>query len=123
MSSIDLKTVPTDSLREELARRERNKKNATPDESNENEATPDEQAAYARLCFWRSSWLKLASKYERNRLQSRQERIERRAAICNLKIAFLMRAFDKRVKNTTNPISDNAIDQFKHDVLKLTVGI
>lgn len=87
------------------------------------EATTDERAAYEQLCLWRSAWLKLACKFERNRLQSRQERIERRAATCNLKIALLMRTFDKRVKNTANPISDKAVQQFEFDVQRLTVGI
>jgi hypothetical protein len=61
------------------------------------EATSDEHAAYDLLCFWRSSWLKLAYRYEHNRLQSKQERIERRATIANNKIGKLMLDFDASV--------------------------
>lgn len=42
---------------------------------------------------WREAWTKLACKYETGRLQSRQEKIERRARIANNRIAALMHQF------------------------------
>lgn len=73
-------------------------------------AKPDERAEYERLAAWRARWGALASKREMGRLQSRQERIERRALVCNLKIAKLMHAFDARVNNTYNPIGQKGAD-------------
>lgn len=67
-------------------------------------AAPDEQAEYERLFAWRERWWRLASKREPGRLQSRQERIERRADRCNQQILELMRRYDARVKNTFNPV-------------------
>lgn len=64
-----------------------------------------EQPEYERLCQWRAIWTALAKKNEVGRLQTRQERIERRAADCNHRIRSLMRAFDARVGNICNPIS------------------
>lgn len=65
-------------------------------------ATAEDLAEYARLRSWRARWGALANKREPGRLQSRQERIERRAVICNNKIRALMRDFDIRVGNRSN---------------------
>lgn len=73
-------------------------------------ATPEERAEYERLSAWRARWTALASKREPGRLQSRQERIERRALVCNLRIANVMHAFDIRVNNTLNPIGQKTVD-------------
>lgn len=67
-------------------------------------ATHDELAEYERLYAWRARWAALASMREPGRLQSRQERIERRAVRCNAQIKALMRHYDARVGNTTNPV-------------------
>jgi hypothetical protein len=67
-------------------------------------ATHEEQAEYDRLYAWRARWGALASEREPGRLQSRQERIERRALACNAQIKALMRRFDVRVGNTINPV-------------------
>jgi hypothetical protein len=48
---------------------------------------------------WRSAWTKLACKHEPGRLQSKQEKIERRARIANNRIAALMHQFDKLTSN------------------------
>ena len=85
--------------------------------------TKAERAEYERLYAWRARWNALANFRSLRRTCKRQERIERRAAICNLKIGMLMRTFDLRVKNTSNTISDIALQGFEFDVLKLTVGI
>lgn len=68
------------------------------------EPTESEVAEYQRLDAWRSRWQHLARKAEPGRLQSRQERIERRASISSHQILQLMRSFDKRIGNTTNPV-------------------
>lgn len=73
-------------------------------------ATEQEVAEYERLHAWRARWSVLAKKVEPGRLCSRQERIERRALVCNLKIAKLMHAFDVRVNNTYNPIGQKGVD-------------
>lgn len=70
----------------------------------EQSALPSELNEYERLFAWRAAWQALANKFESNRLQSRQERIERKAVICNNKIHALMRAFDVRVGNTCNQV-------------------
>ncbi len=67
-------------------------------------ATQEELAEYERLFAWRARWAALASKREMGRLQSRQERIERRAVRCNAQIKALMRHYDARVGNTVNPV-------------------
>ena len=54
-------------------------------------AIQEELAEYERLFAWRARWAALASKREMGRLQSRQERIERRAVRCNAQIKALMR--------------------------------
>jgi hypothetical protein len=74
-------------------------------------ATEQELAEYERLYAWRSRWAALAKKAEPGRLCSRQERIERRALVCNLKIARAMHAFDVRVNNTICPIGQKAVDE------------
>lgn len=51
-------------------------------------------AEYNRLYAWRSAWQALASSKEPGRLQTRQERIERRAKASNARIARLMRDYD-----------------------------
>lgn len=85
--------------------------------------TKAERAEYDRLYAWRARWNALANSRERGRSCKRQERIERRAAICNLKIGVLMRSFDLRVENSINAISDKALQGFEFDVLRQTVGI
>lgn len=50
-----------------------------------------------RLCAWAGRWGALACKYERNRLQSRQDRIDHRARLANNKV----RAFIAQHANTT----------------------
>lgn len=67
-------------------------------------ATHEEQAEYERLYAWRARWGALASRREPGRLQSCQERIERRALACNAQIKALMRRYDARVCNTVNPV-------------------
>ena len=67
-------------------------------------AIQEELAEYERLYAWRARWAALASKREPGRLQSRQERIERRASNCNRQIKALMRLYDARVGNTVNPV-------------------
>lgn len=67
-------------------------------------AAPDVQAEYERLFAWRERWERLARKTYPDRLQSRQERIERRAVQCNGQIRALMRRYDARVGNTVNPV-------------------
>lgn len=67
-------------------------------------ATQDELAEYERLFVWRARWAALASKRELGRLQSHQERIERRAVRCNGQIRALMSRYDARVGNTFNPV-------------------
>lgn len=69
-----------------------------------------ELAEYERWYAWRARWAALAKKAEPGRLCSKQERIERRALVCNLKIAKLMHDFDVRVNNTVSPISQKALD-------------
>jgi len=52
------------------------------------------EAEYERLYRWREQWTRLAStlhRSERGRLQSRQEAIERRAAIANNRIGALLK--------------------------------
>jgi hypothetical protein len=73
-------------------------------------ATPEERAEYERLAAWRARWVALASKREPGRLQSRQERIERRALVCNLKITKVMHSFDVRVNNTVCPVGQKAVN-------------
>lgn len=65
--------------------------------TNTSEATAQELAEYERLFAWRARWGALASKPEPGRLQSRLERIERRAIHCNHQIRALMRSYDDRV--------------------------
>ena len=43
---------------------------------------------------WRDAWNRLADKFERGRLQNRQDKIELRANLANLRIGKLMRDFD-----------------------------
>ena len=74
-------------------------------------ATENELAEYERLYAWRARWAALAKKAEPGRLCSRQERIERRALKCNLRIAQAMHAFDVRVNNTICPICQKAVDE------------
>ena len=62
-------------------------------------ATPEEQAEYERLFAWRERWLRFARKNDPGRLHSFQERIERRAVVCNSRIMALMRRYDERVKS------------------------
>jgi hypothetical protein len=58
--------------------------------------TIDEMKARYELDYkWRKAWTKLACKHELGRLQSRQEKIERRARIANNRIAALMHQFDE----------------------------
>lgn len=83
-------------------------------------ATTQELAEYERLYAWRARWGALASRREPGRLQSRQERIERRALLCNLKIAKLMHAFDVRVNNTICPIGQKAVDAAANALLLAT---
>lgn len=71
---------------------------------------PEERSEYERLATWRARWVALASKREPGRLQSRQERIERRALVCNLKIAKVMHAFDIRVNNTVCHVGQRAVN-------------
>lgn len=59
--------------------------------------TEQELRDYNRLHSWRAAWGRLANKHEPGRLQSRQDRIEHRATLCNIKIRRLMRTFDSRV--------------------------
>lgn len=66
--------------------------------------TPDEQAEYERLFAWRERWQRLALKDKTGRLQSRQERIERRVIQCNSQIQALMRRYGTRVGNAVNPV-------------------
>lgn len=68
------------------------------------QSTQEELAEYERLYAWRARWGALSSKREPGRLQSRQERIERRAVHCNGQISALMRRYDARVSNTLNPV-------------------
>lgn len=72
-------------------------------------ATNSELAAYEQQFAWRARWGKLANKREPGRSCQRQERIERRALLCNLNIAKLMHAFDLRINNTRNPIGQDAV--------------
>ena len=44
--------------------------------------------------FWRTGWNRFANKPERNRLQTKQEYIERRANMANRRIGKLMRDYD-----------------------------
>lgn len=83
-------------------------------------ATDQELAEYERLYAWRTRWTALAKKTEPGRLQSRQERIDRRALICNLKIAKAMHAFDVRVNNTICPIGKQAVDKATKALLLAT---
>jgi len=57
---------------------------------------------HERLFWWRSAWSRLANDRDRMRrlggLQSTQERVERRGVLCNLKIAKLMREYDKSIQ-------------------------
>lgn len=74
--------------------------------------TQFELAEYARLDAWRSAWERLALKSEPGRLQSRQERIERRVMICTQKLRELMHAFDRRImgRSTTSKPVDTGIE-------------
>lgn len=83
-------------------------------------AKPEERAEYERLAAWRARWVALASKRELGRLQSRQERIERRALVCNLKIAKVMHAFDVRVNNTVYPVGQKAVNAASMALLMAT---
>jgi hypothetical protein len=74
-------------------------------------ATENELAEYERLYAWRARWAALAKKAEPDRLCGRQERIERRALMCNLKIAKAMHAFDVRVNNTVCPTGQKAVGE------------
>lgn len=74
-------------------------------------ATEQELAEYHRLYLWRARWTALARKVEPGRLSSKQERIERRALLCDLQIAKLMHSVDIRVNNTFNPIGKKAVDE------------
>lgn len=76
-----------------------------------NEATAAEIAEYERLYDWRARWTVLAKKREPGRTCSRQERIEKKALRCNLKIAQVMHAFDLRINNTRCPIGEKAVSQ------------
>ena len=73
------------------------------------DATEQELNFYERLYAWRDLWAALAKKTEPGRLCVRQERIERRALVCNLKIAKAMHAFDVRVNNTVCPIGHKVV--------------
>lgn len=53
------------------------------------------QREYDRLFGWRERWTKLSNKHERNRLCTRQERIEERAKIADNKIRALMKRYDE----------------------------
>lgn len=52
------------------------------------------QSRYEIDSKWREAWCALANKFERNRLQSRQEAIERKATLANNRIRVLMLRFD-----------------------------
>lgn len=83
-------------------------------------ATEQELIEYHRLYKWRARWTALARKKDHGRLSSKQERIERRALLCNLQIARLMHAFDIRVNNTFNPIGREAVDEAVMRLLLIT---
>lgn len=58
--------------------------------------TPQEFRARYEIDYkWRDAWLKLLNTREPNRLQSREDRIARRANLANNRIAKLMRDYDK----------------------------
>ena len=81
-------------------------------------ATQEELAEYERLHTWRTRWGALASKRGPGRLQSRQERIERKALRCNGQIKALMRRYDARVfPGQTIPVqsmADQGADRALH---------
>lgn len=51
---------------------------------------------------WRSAWIRLANKREPGRLQSRQDRIDERAKIANLRIRRLLKIRDKIRESRSN---------------------
>lgn len=83
-------------------------------------ATEEELAEYQRLYAWRARWTALAKKVNPGRSCNRQEQIERRALICNLKIAKLMHDFDIRVNNTVCPIGKKAVNDMAMALLLAT---
>lgn len=86
----------------------------------EKPATQSELAEYERLFAWRARWTALAQKAEKGRVCARQERIERRAAICNFKIARAMHEYDTRVGNTYNPIGVGGVESYANDLILLS---
>lgn len=56
--------------------------------------TDELKARYEIDCKWRAAWVAMANKFEKGRLQSRQEAIERKAALANSRIFVLMKRFD-----------------------------
>lgn len=51
-------------------------------------------AEYLRLSRWRTTWQRLSARVEVGRSLARQERIDRRAALCNRQIRAVMRRAD-----------------------------
>lgn len=49
---------------------------------------------YNTADFWRINWMRLANKSEQNRLQSKQERIERRAVRANNRIGRILNSLN-----------------------------
>ncbi|MYM92486.1 hypothetical protein [Duganella vulcania] len=58
---------------------------------------------YERGHRWRAAWQALASKIEPGRLQARQERIERRASLANVRVGRALRASDAEQKAASQP--------------------
>lgn len=59
------------------------------------------QSEYERLFRWRARWTNLSNKQEPGRLQSRQDAIERRAAIANNRIGALIHRYDAQTRLTS----------------------
>lgn len=61
------------------------------------------KTAYATADFWRTGWSRFSRKHENNRLQVKQERIERRAVFARNRLAMLMRVFGVQCGNKAAP--------------------
>lgn len=70
-------------------------------------AIEDALAEYVRLSRWRATWQRLSARVEVGRSLAREERIDRRAALCNRQIRAVMRRAD--VLRAATPADDPGV--------------
>ena len=78
------------------------------------------QHEYDQGCRWRAAWLALAKTPEPNRLQAKQERIERRAVLANGRVGRAMRAAD--TARTSMDVSQKSMSSELAGAIKTILG-